>query len=106
MKKVILLAAFGVAGLANAKTADVKVPTGLTNVKTYEVKISEETKKEDSNAVPFQLCGVSVTYYDGDGNITGYDLITSDQSSLENCQMWQSLVIHRLQKKGFIVSMD
>ncbi|WP_062696487.1 hypothetical protein [Chryseobacterium indologenes] len=87
MKKIILFAAFGVAGLTNAKTGDVKVPTGLTNMKTYDVKVSEETKKEVSNTTPFQLCGVSVTYYDGDGNISGYDLITSDQSSLENCQM-------------------
>lgn len=75
-------------------------------MKTYDVKVLEETKKEVSNTTPFQLCGVSVTYYDGDGNISGYDLITSDQSSLENCQMWQSLVIHRLQKKGFTVSMN
>lgn len=75
-------------------------------MKTYDVKVLEETKKEVSNTTPFQLCGVSVTYYDGDGNISGYDLITSDQSSLENYQMWQSLVIHRLQKKGFTVSMN
>ncbi|UZT97510.1 hypothetical protein ODZ84_20390 [Chryseobacterium fluminis] len=91
MKKVILLAAFGVAGFINAKTSEVKVL---------------ENKTEVSDVKPFQLCGVSVTYYDGDGNVSGYDMITSDQSSLQNCQMWQSLVIHRLQKAGFSVSMN
>jgi hypothetical protein len=88
MKKLLLLAAFGIVGLVNART--------------LELKISE--KQTEKSKIAFQLCGVSVTYYDGDGNVTGYDLITSDQSSLENCQMWQSLVKHRLQKAGFTLT--
>lgn len=88
MKKILLVAAFGVAGFVSAKTSEVKV-------------LEKQAEKKQT---AFQLCGVSVTYYDGDGNVTGYDMITSDQSSLENCQMWQSLVIHRLQKAGFSVS--
>lgn len=90
MKILLLVAAFGVAGLVSAKSTITK-----ENVKK---KTEVKTKKI------FELCAVSVTYYDSDGNVTGFNMFTSDQSSLLNCQMWQDLVKYRLTKQGFTLT--
>ncbi|MFP3598768.1 hypothetical protein [Chryseobacterium sp. SIMBA_029] len=113
MKKVILLVTLGVAGIVSAKSTVFKTVKNQINnsasykvieleqSKTYDLRDIEQSKK---NNAMFQLCGVTVTYFDADGNVTGQDMFTSDQTSLENCQMWQSLVKHRLQVKGFVLA--
>ncbi len=103
MKKFILLAAFAAAGLVGAKTADVVETKVVSAEKTEKAKTISNPDKKDSDKA-FQLCGVTVTYYDSNGNPTGQEMFTSDQSTLENCQMWQSLVKHRLQKAGFTLT--
>lgn len=86
MRKIILLAAFGVAGLMGAK-------------ETVENKI--ETK--GSAKVAFELCGVLVTYYNADGQPTGQQWFTSEQSTLTACMAYQAGVIANLKASGYNV---
>ncbi|WP_223559584.1 hypothetical protein [Chryseobacterium lathyri] len=86
MRKIILLAAFGVAGLMGAK-------------ETVENKI--ETK--GSAKVAFELCGVMVTYFDAQGKMYDQKWFTSDQPTLSACQSYQDGVISNLQSQGYRV---
>ncbi len=90
MKRIILLAAFGVAGLISAKTADVKE-------KETEKKI-EKFKKQQS---AFRLCGVLVTFYDPKGNVTGSQWFLTDTETLSSCQAYQSFVLWQLNQSGY-----
>ncbi|WP_353145688.1 hypothetical protein [Chryseobacterium sp.] len=85
MKKLILLATIGVAGLVSAKG-------------TIEYKIELKTSK-----VTFQLCGVMVTYYNSSGQVTGQKWFTSDQPNLNSCMAYQAGVIADLRAQGFNV---
>jgi len=86
MKKIILLAAFGVAGLVSAK--------GSAETKT------SETKKA---TVAYELCGVTVTFYNDRGEITGQRMYTSDQPNLNSCMVYQSGIIAGLRAQGYNV---
>lgn len=93
MKKMILLAAFGVVGFVNAKgTVENKIET--PSAKT-------EVKKE--NEKPVQTCGVVVTYWSG-GQVVGTQTITSDQPDLQSCQNFQTSVKVALWAAGFWLS--
>ncbi|MCJ7932333.1 MAG: hypothetical protein MUW56_01525 [Chryseobacterium sp.] len=85
MKKLILLATIGIAGLINAKG-------------TVEGKIEAKTTK-----VAFQLCGVMVTYYNSSGQATGQQWFTSDQPTLNACMAYQAGIIADLKSKGYNV---
>lgn len=87
MKKIILVAAFGVAGLMGAK-------------ETIENKI----ECKGNAKVTFELCGVLVTYYNAQGQPTGQQWFTSDQPTLTACMAYQAGVIADLRSKGYIVS--
>ena len=89
MKKIILLAAFGAAGLVSAKDAIYK--------KTEKAPLKKEIK-------PVKLCGVSVVYYDGAGNIKDVKFLTSDQPNLEACQNWQRNQVAAIQQAGYSIS--
>ncbi|WP_412850347.1 hypothetical protein ACL0VS_11600 [Chryseobacterium sp. PMSZPI] len=93
MKKVILLAAFGVAGLVSAKSADLKI----SSIKTEKAK---EIKKT------FDLCGVNVTFYDSEGNVTGSQWYVTDAPTLSSCQVYQSMVKWNLVRAGFTLTAD
>lgn len=87
MKKLLLLAAFGVAGLVSAKgNIDEKIEKGKTD------------KTEKKAAV--QECGVVITYWEG-GQVVGQQTVTSDQPNLESCQKWQEGVKVALRIAGF-----
>ncbi|MFN1216078.1 hypothetical protein ACKW6Q_03740 [Chryseobacterium kwangjuense] len=86
MKKIILLAAFGAAGIMGAK-------------ETVENKI--ESKERAGATV--QLCGVMVTYYNAEGQPYGQQWFTSDQPTLTACMAYQASVIADLKAKGFDV---
>lgn len=88
MKKLIILAAFGAAGLVSAK--------GAVESK-FDVKAQKEVKAQDA---PARTCGVVVTYYSG-GQVVGTETLTSDQPNLESCQKWQNGVRFALQIAGF-----
>jgi len=90
MKKIILLAAFGVAGMVSAKSA---VESKIEN------KAKTETKEQDK---PVQTCGVMVTYYQG-GQVVGTQTFTSDQPDLASCQKYQKAIKFALQISGFWV---
>lgn len=90
MKKIILLAAFGVAALVNAKISDVKVP-------------EKQTAKTESK---FQLCGVFVNYYDEKGNWAGSQWFLTDAPSLSSCQAYQSFVKWNLTQAGFNLTIE
>ncbi|PXW17961.1 hypothetical protein C8D70_101287 [Chryseobacterium sp. CBTAP 102] len=91
MKKVILLAAFGVAGLVNAKGTDTgKVVKNNENIEATTVQ----------KTVAYQECGVVVTYWSG-GQIVGQETITSDQPDLQSCQNFQTGVKVALWAAGF-----
>lgn len=92
MKKIILLAAFGVAGLVSAKGTDSK--------KAEKVILKKETKAKK----PLRLCGVSVVYYDSAGNIKDVKFLTSDQPTLDACQSWQRGQIAAIQQAGYSIS--
>lgn len=85
MKKLILIATMGVAGLVSAKS-------------TSETKVEKKTAK-----VAFQLCGVMVTYYNSSGEPTGQQWFTSDQPNLNSCMAYQAGVIADLKSKGYNV---
>ncbi|MFY1046683.1 hypothetical protein [Chryseobacterium sp. GP-SGM7] len=89
MKKIFLLAAFGVAGLISAK--------GAVENKFESNKIRVVKKVEKS---PTQTCGVVVTYYSG-GQVVGSQTLTSEQPTLESCKKWQNGVRFALQIAGF-----
>ncbi|WP_418122806.1 hypothetical protein ACNFU2_19880 [Chryseobacterium sp. PTM-20240506] len=59
-------------------------------------------KLTDSETM-FQLCGVTVTFYNSMGEITGQQLYTSDQPTLESCLAYQAGVIADLRAQGYIV---
>ncbi|SFM99733.1 hypothetical protein SAMN05421594_0226 [Chryseobacterium oleae] len=86
MKKIILLAAFGVAGLMGAKES-----------------VENKFENKQSAKVAFDLCGVLVTYYNADGQPTGQQWFTSDQPNLTSCMAYQAGVIADLRSKGYIV---
>lgn len=90
MKKIILLAAFGVAGLVSAKDNE-KVD-----------KKAEDIKKTEQKAV-VRECGVVVTYWVG-GQVVGTQTITSDQPDLESCQNFQTGVKVALWAAGYWLS--
>ena len=92
MKKIILLAAFGVAGLVSAKG-------------TIENKVEIKFEKIEVGSA-FQLCGVTVTFYNSLGEITGQQLYTSDQPNLDSCLTYQSGVIADLRAQGYRVEMS
>jgi hypothetical protein len=87
MKKLFVGAAVVVAGLASAKGGNTKI------------KKTEKNKKTEQK-VAFQQCGVRIAYYSG-GQIVGYQLVTSDQPTLEACQNWQTGVKVALWAAGF-----
>jgi len=97
MKKIILLAAFGVAGLVSAKNA---VESKVETKSKTEVKAEAKTEVGEEVKSPKQTCGVQVTYYSG-GQVVGSQLLTSEQSTLEDCQKWQKGVRFALQIAGF-----
>lgn len=90
MKKIILIAALGVAGLVSAKGA---VENKLKNPKE---------KKEIKEEKPVQTCGVVITYWSG-GQVVGQQTVTSDQPNLESCQKWQNGIKFALQIAGYWV---
>ncbi|MCJ7932258.1 MAG: hypothetical protein MUW56_01140 [Chryseobacterium sp.] len=90
MKKLILLAAFGVAGLVSAKSADFKI----SSIKTEKTEIKKA----------FDLCGVNVTFYDSEGNVTGSQWYVTDAPTLSSCQAFQAMVKWNLVKAGFSLS--
>jgi len=87
MKKIILLAAFGVAGLVSAKD------NGNVTEQIAEIEKIEQT-------VVIRECGVVVTYWSG-GQVVGTETITSDQPDLESCQKFQTGVKVALWAAGF-----
>ncbi|ALR31783.1 hypothetical protein ATE47_15225 [Chryseobacterium sp. IHB B 17019] len=88
MRKLILLAAFGVAGLVNAKS-----------IVKSELQEEKETKV-------FQACGVVVTYYNANGQYEGTGYFSSEQPSLESCMAWQNAKIRSLRLQGYSVSLN
>lgn len=94
MKKIILLAAFGVAGMVSAKSAVENKP---------ENKAKTETAEKEQ---PSQTCGVTVTYYNANGQYSGTGYYSSDQPTLEACMSWQSAKIRSLRLQGYSVSMN
>jgi len=88
MKKVILLAAFGVAGLISAKTPDVKLS---------EKKIEKKTSV-------FRLCGVIVTFYDPKGNPAGSQWFLTETETFSSCQAYQSYVQWQLTQYGYTIT--
>ncbi|WP_412850577.1 hypothetical protein ACL0VS_17960 [Chryseobacterium sp. PMSZPI] len=94
MKKVILLAAFGVAGLVNAKSND--------NGKLIKTDENVEVQTVQKT-VAYQECGVVVTYWSG-GQVVGQETITSDQPDLQSCQNFQTGVKVALWAAGFWLS--
>lgn len=92
MKKIILVAALGVAGLVSAKSSISK-----KNENTI-------IKKENKLKKIFRLCGVSVVYYDGAGNIKDVKFFTSDQPTLEACQSWQRNQVAAIKQAGYSIS--
>ena len=86
MKKLVILAALGVAGFVSAKN---------TNVAK-----NEKTEKT------FQLCGVLVTFYDSENNVTGTQWFLTDAPTLSSCQAYQSFVKWNLSQAGFSISAE
>ena len=86
MKKIILLAAFGVAGLVSAKGA-----------------VENKVESKGTAKVAFELCGVMVTYFDAQGRPYDQKWFTSDQPNLTSCMAYQSSVITNLRSQGFTV---
>jgi hypothetical protein len=86
MKKLLVVATIAVAGLVSAKGA-------------VETKASTSKKA----TVAFQLCGVTVTFYNSTGQITGQQMYTSDQPNLTSCMAYQSGVIANLRAQGYRV---
>jgi hypothetical protein len=84
MKKIILLAAFGVAGLVSAKPAVVK--------------------KSEKKETKFQLCGVHVTYYSSTGTVTGSSWFLTDAPTFSSCQAYQSFVQWNLTQAGYTIT--
>lgn len=89
MKKLVILAAFGVAGMVSAKS---------TVENKFETKNQKEVKQAESS--PKQTCGVTITYYSG-GQVVGTQVVTSEQPDLPTCQKWQNGVRFALQIAGF-----
>jgi hypothetical protein len=85
MKKLILIATIGVAGFVSAKG-------------TLETKVEKKAAK-----VAFQLCGITVTYFDAQGRPYDQKWYTSDQPTLSACQAYQDGVIASLKNQGFRV---
>lgn len=88
MKKIILLAAFGVAGLVSAKPSVVK----------------KSEKQNEKKETKFQLCGVHVTYYNSAGVVTGSDWFLTDSPTLSSCQAYQSFVQWNLAQAGYTIT--
>lgn len=94
MKKIVLLAAFGVAGLVSAKSSITKDVNESKVSSTVSVNYSFENK---------QLCGVYVTFYNESGQVTGSHFYSSDQSSYSDCQNYQAGVRRMLLQMGLII---
>lgn len=88
MKKIILLAAFGVAGLVSAKPAIVK-------------KSEKQTEKKETK---FQLCGVHVTYFNSEGMPYDSQWFLIDAPTLSSCQAYQTFVQWNLTQAGYTIT--
>ena len=88
MKKIILIAALGVAGLVSAKNAELK----------NAEKQNEKTEIAKTN---FQLCGVNVNFYDSEGNWTGSQWFLTDVPTYQSCQSFQTIVKFNLMQAGY-----
>lgn len=88
MKKIILLAAFGVAGLVSAKPAIVK-------------KSEKQTEKKQAN---LRLCGVLVTFYDNQDNPVGTQWFLIDAPTFSSCQAYQTYVQWSLSQSGYHIT--
>ena len=93
MKKAILLAAFGVAELVSAKTADLKIS-------------EKQVEKIEKTKTSFQLCGVNVNFYDSEGNWTGSQWFVTDAPTLSSCQVFQTIVKWNLSQAGYTVTAE
>jgi hypothetical protein len=63
---------------------------------------------KDSNGTqlkPTELCGVSVTFYDEYGYVTGWKFYSAEKSSFGDCLVYQGSVIGYLRSKGYRVEM-
>lgn len=86
MKKVLLLAAFGVAGLVSANSSIVK-----------------DTKVTVKSEI-FQECSVRVRFYNAQGQYVGSQTFTSDQATLSDCQSYQKAVKQFVQDLGYTIT--
>ncbi|MDR6403524.1 MULTISPECIES: hypothetical protein [Chryseobacterium] len=68
------------------------------------VKNNSIERKSDQKL--FQLCGVSVAFYDAQGRFSGYQLFTSDQPNLSSCISYQNSVISGLKAQGYTVKVQ
>jgi len=68
------------------------------------VKSNAVEKKSDKKL--FQLCGVSVVFYDAQGRVSDYQIFTSDQPNLSSCMSYQNSVISSLTAQGYIVKVQ
>lgn len=88
MKKIILLAAFGVAGLVSAKPSVVK-------------KSEKQNEKKETR---LKLCGVLVTFYNSENVAVGSQWFLTDVSTLSSCQAYQSFVQWNLTQAGYTIT--
>lgn len=93
MKKTLLIAALGVAGLVSAKNAEFK-------------KAEKETEKIENIKTNFQLCGVNVNFYDSEGNWTGSQWFLTDVPTYQSCQAFQTIVKFNLMQAGYSISSE
>ncbi|WP_431342993.1 hypothetical protein [Chryseobacterium sp. JK1] len=80
------MATIAVAGLVSAKGS-----------------VEAKSSKSKKATVTFQLCGVTVTFYNSAGQITGQQMYTSDQPNLNSCMAYQAGVIANLRAQGYRV---
>lgn len=113
MKKFLLIAAIGVAGLVSAKSSDiiekeeVNIKTEIQNqflMKNNFVEPKIYTPEINEKKTDVQECGVFVTYYDSGGYIIGAQYISSDQPTFADCQKFQNAVKFILAISGFWVT--
>ncbi|WP_087137836.1 hypothetical protein [Elizabethkingia meningoseptica] len=92
MKKILLIATIGFAGIMSSKAPIIK----------------ENLKKENKASISSNYnlvgtCTVYVTFYNSDGYVTGYEHFTAQFDSYAMCQAYQNNILNMLEIMGYSI---
>lgn len=111
MKKVMTMAAIIAAAMVSAKDGNFSKTHNILFNECTNINITLKSSMKISRfniydilLKDLQLCTIGVTFYDINGNITGFKAYSAFRSSEASCTAFQQSIISELIKQGYRIS--